>query len=415
MDTQPEKHTLPATSVIPAPVPPTVPAIPTIINNEHPPGSLITLATLVVVVWGVGEARTFLIPVCIAALLAVLMSPLVRFFNRRRFPEWLSIAVSTILLLAPVISALSFLGYEIQLIIRDLPKIGKALNQFILDLAQKELPSSLNISTQTLLPHITERVVNSAGEGLQFILFGVKGVFEAGIQALVVLVLAIVMIAARRDLRHSFEGAMALRKAKKLAVKSNIPKTQSPNSPDLINSIVQLVEQFILTRVIIVAIVGVLDFIILRGFSIEFSFILATFFGIMTLVPAVGFILGLTPTLIIAISYGHSLGNILGTLGCLTVISAIESHILSPKLLGTRLNLNLLATLLGVLAWSLLWGVWGLLLGVPILGILRIVLCQSPTYRRWGMLLADSKSSEAPQEQPRVPTKKAGLVPRPPG
>ena len=340
--------------------------------------TLFVLASLVVILWGISSARNFFIPVCIAALIAVLMAPLVRMFLRFRFPEWLAITVSTFLLLTPLLGSLYFLVYEIQAFIHDIPTIARSLNELFTRLAERDLPNPFDISTKNLVPHVTERILSTASHGLEYVLVGVKGLLEASVQLILIMIFAIVMVGSRRELRAALEGVIS-------------DPTDLTIQPKMIDQIIGLIEQFLLTRLIITLIVTILDFATLWILGIQYSFILAVFLGIMTLVPAVGFILGIIPALIIAISFKHSIGHVAIMSICLTLVSALESHILTPKLLGTRLNLNLAATFLGLLAFGELWGVWGLFLGVPILAALRIVLYTSPSLRRWGSLLADPK------------------------
>lgn len=349
--------------------------------------ALYILSSLVVVVWGIAEAQAFFIPVCIASILAVLMTPVVNILRRLHLPEWLAIIASMITLLAPILSLLYFLGYELQLFIGDLPRITHSLNQFLVHLTQTDLLSRFHLSVDQILPHLTQKALSSAGEGLQFILTSVTRLFEAGIQSFIIFIFTISMVATRKDLRRALEATFTFT-SKQQRGHARIQKTT------MVDEMIALIQQFLFTRFLIVLIVAGLDFIVLRSFGIKYEMILATFLGGLTLIPAVGFILGLIPTLIISISFHHSAESILGLLGCLIAVSAFESHFLTPKFLGSRLNLNLMATLFGVLAWSHLWGIWGLFLGIPILGIIRIILFQNPSLRRWGLLLADPKVTQ---------------------
>jgi predicted PurR-regulated permease PerM len=55
------------------------------------------------------------------------------------------------------------------------------------------------------------------------------------------------------------------------------------------------------------------------------------------------------------------------------VVQYLEANIIFPKVVGQQLNLNTLAALMGILIGGLLWGVSGMVLVLPILGILRII------------------------------------------
>jgi len=306
--------------------------------------------------------------------------PMVKVFLKLKFPEWLAIIVSTLLFLVPLASALYFLVHEIQLVIKDIPRITTSLNELMTRIITEDFPRFFHIDVSNLIPNLTERILGTASKGLGLVLVGARQILEAGIQGFLIFILALVVIITRKSLHFAIETLLV------------DPKNPEFN-PKLIEKIADLVEQFLITRLLIVVVVTVLDFIALQVFGIEYSFILALFLGIMTLIPAVGFIIGLTPTVIITLSFHHSTGQMIGLFISLVVVSVLESHILSPKLLGDRLNLNLLSTFLGLLAFGLLWGVWGVFLGVPILASLRIAFSVYPSLQRWGTVLSNPRNN----------------------
>jgi predicted PurR-regulated permease PerM len=107
-------------------------------------------------------------------------------------------------------------------------------------------------------------------------------------------------------------------------------------------------------------------------------------------IPAVGFLIGLIPALIVAAVTGHSFISLLCILGALIVCNLIDNYYLTPKLVGNRVNISALASFVGLFAGGLLWGIIGMFLSIPILGVLRIVFSSTPALRPWGELLSDS-------------------------
>jgi predicted PurR-regulated permease PerM len=99
---------------------------------------------------------------------------------------------------------------------------------------------------------------------------------------------------------------------------------------------------------------------------------------------------------------GHSVSQTLVMTAILFGISAIENYVLTPKLVGNRLNLNALTCFIGLFAGGLLWGIWGMFLSIPILGVVRIVFAAIPALEGWGELLSD-KLDTSPSELIRKP------------
>ena len=75
--------------------------------------------------------------------------------------------------------------------------------------------------------------------------------------------------------------------------------------------------------------------------------------------------------------------------GLSLVIHALEAFLLTPWLTSRANKMNPLAVFVGVLAWGWLWGIWGLLLGVPILVVIKVVCDSIDDFKPVGELLGD--------------------------
>src|SRR4051812_40829446 len=109
------------------------------------PLGLTVTCLLVIALWGIYEAQPFLIPVSIAALLAFTMAPCVRALRRLHCPEWLSIALSAIILVLPFLSLIYLLVWQAQALFRDFPTIMKAVNQELSYLVSSSLGKRLHL------------------------------------------------------------------------------------------------------------------------------------------------------------------------------------------------------------------------------------------------------------------------------
>jgi predicted PurR-regulated permease PerM len=160
-----------------------------------------------------------------------------------------------------------------------------------------------------------------------------------------------------------------------------------------------MVERFLLARFIVVLLVGAMDTLGLHVFHVPYALLLGALLGFLTLVPSIGFILGLIPVVIVSFTVGNSLLQTVLIALPLAGMSAIDTYILTPKMVGNRLNLSPLMTFLGIFAGGLLWGISGMLLSVPILGIASVVFDSTPGLEPWADLL--SGENHAPPSPPR--------------
>ena len=120
-------------------------------------------------------------------------------------------------------------------------------------------------------------------------------------------------------------------------------------------------------------IVGVLNSIGLMLLGIENAWIFGLITAVMTIIPYVGILIsGMLPVSVAWSTYDSG-WYALGVVAVFVVVQYLEANIIFPKVVGQQLNLNTLAALVGIMIGGLLWGVSGMVLVLPILGILRIV------------------------------------------
>lgn len=334
-------------------------------------------AYLVVLGWGISAGRPFLLPMCVAGLLAFLMAPAQRFLSARlRLPDGLAILFSALLLLSPLALVGTLLAVQGQDLVQDFPRLAQSAQAQLARIAAlpalQRFGGSEGFSGGALLSKLS----SGAGQGLGLIAGGLAALASLGTQSVLVFALALMMLGTRKHLRRSMERIVA--------------RHESLRSVHLVDQVVDLVQRFLIARIAVVGIVGALSSAALFAFQVNYSLFLGFFVGLMTLIPAIGFLIALVPALGVAIATGHSLLAVLGLTAALVAVNSLENYYLTPKMVGNRLNLNALTSFAGLFAGGLLWGLWGMVLSVPILGIMRIVFSAIPSMRAWGELLSDS-------------------------
>ena len=75
--------------------------------------------------------------------------------------------------------------------------------------------------------------------------------------------------------------------------------------------------------------------------------------------------------------------------GVSLVITSLEGWLLTPTLMGKVASMNRVAVFVGLLFWSWAWGVWGMLLSVPIIVIMKVVSQHVEQLHPVGELLGD--------------------------
>jgi predicted PurR-regulated permease PerM len=128
------------------------------------------------------------------------------------------------------------------------------------------------------------------------------------------------------------------------------------------------------------------------GFSIcgiRFGFLIGIIAGILSLIPYCGAVVGLGGALLSAVSYSESTATFVGIALVITVAQLVDGLVLTPRLVGNRVGLGILATMLALIAGANIAGVFGMMIAVPTAGLLKIVVSdlfrlykESQFYRR---------------------------------
>lgn len=150
-----------------------------------------------------------------------------------------------------------------------------------------------------------------------------------------------------------------------------IPKRYRQDVIVLMRSIDAVLAGFIRGQVLLAVIVGALAALVTYLLGLRYSLLLGLVAGLTELIPYVGPILGAIPAIVAGLTVSP-LTAIQVALG-FAIIQQLENAVLSPKVIGERIGLHPLAVLLVVLGGGYLFGPWGLILALPLAGIVRVV------------------------------------------
>jgi predicted PurR-regulated permease PerM len=130
--------------------------------------------------------------------------------------------------------------------------------------------------------------------------------------------------------------------------------------------------------------------------GIPYSFLLGAFLGAMTWVPVLGLFVGLAPVVVVGLGAGKSPTWLVLCGLAVGAVWLVQVHFITPKVVGHRLQLNFLASYLAFFAGGLLWGAWGMILSIPLLGVIRIACAASPRLQPWAFAIGKDNDHGVP-------------------
>jgi predicted PurR-regulated permease PerM len=149
------------------------------------------------------------------------------------------------------------------------------------------------------------------------------------------------------------------------------------------------IERYLLVQIFTSALVGVATGLAFWAIGLENAAVWGIVAGVTNLIPYVGSLLVLGTSALVAFLQFNSLGTAALVGGTSLMIHTLVGNLLAPWLTSRTSRMNPVAVFVGVIFWGWLWGVWGLLLGIPIMMIVKSVCDRVEDLQPIGELMGD--------------------------
>jgi predicted PurR-regulated permease PerM len=156
---------------------------------------------------------------------------------------------------------------------------------------------------------------------------------------------------------------------------------------DIIRLSIESYYSFIKGMALVYLIVGLLNSAGLYLLSIPHAFLFGFIASILTFIPYIGIIAASLLPISIAWLTFNSIWYPIGVIAIFGFVQYLEANLIFPLVVSSRLKINALVTILAIVAGGLVWGVSGMILFIPFLGILKLVADRTPSLKTLSILL----------------------------
>ncbi|MDI1237718.1 MAG: AI-2E family transporter [Polaromonas sp.] len=330
------------------------------------------LAILFVLHW----AKAVFIPVMVGVLFSYALSPVVNWLELKRVPRWLSSAVLLLAILGTIGSTTwSLRNNAVQLVeslpvaaqkFRNATKVRTGQSDSTLDTVQKAASQIEQATQDGAKPGNNRGAMRVVVERASF---NVKDYLWTGTIGLVALIgQAVAVIFLTYFLLLS--GDSFRRKLLKLAGPSLSKKKVTLQA---LHEITGQIQRYLQVQLLTSALVGVLTWLALLSLGLENAAVWGIVAFVLNFVPYVGSLITAAATALVGFLQFGTLNMALIVGGASLLIHTIVGNLITPWLTSRASRLSPVAVFVGLLAWGWLWGVWGLLLGVPIMMMVKSV------------------------------------------
>jgi predicted PurR-regulated permease PerM len=172
----------------------------------------------------------------------------------------------------------------------------------------------------------------------------------------------------------------------------------------MLKNVQEVGQKYLSGMIILILILGVLNSVGLWIIGIDSPFLFGFLAASLSIIPFIGTALGATIPVLYAFMTHDALWVPLAVIGLFWFIQTLEGNFLSPKIVGSSLNVNALAAILSLIIGASVWGVAGMILFLPFAAMLKVICDEFDQLKPIGMLIGndisgqDKKSEESAQK-----------------
>jgi predicted PurR-regulated permease PerM len=340
---------------------------------------VIVLLGMVLIVFIMREAKSILVPLLISGLLAILISPFTSMLIKFKIPKALAVGISVIFLLAVLTGLVYFFYHQVMRFSGDVGALQERITEYINLLNGyllrnfEDPPQISNDSIQTaILNHINENT-SSLTQGLISTAGTVTMVFIMPVYIFLFLYYRTFLI---EFILMSFDDRHRIKVGK------------------VIPNVKLVVQNYISGMFLVILILAVLNSIALLSLGIRHAFLFAGFAALLNVIPFLGPFIGATLPILYAFLTKDSLWYPFAVFLAFYVIQLLESNLFTPRIVGGRVSMNPLMTIIALFVGNFIWGLAGMILFIPGIAILKVILDEVEGMEAYAFLLGEAKTNK---------------------
>lgn len=341
-----------------------------------------TLLSLLAIGYIAILGKEILAPFVFAVLFSILLLPVAQFLeNKCGFRRNLAAITSVLLLLACISGLLYFLGAQMSRLGDDWPMFKEQLNDSITSLrgwiSQK---FHVTASKQThYVNDATTRILNTGTMVAGETLLSVSSI----LLSLVFTLIYTLFFLLYRGLIMKFLLRVCREENEELV-------------HDIIEQVQYIIRKYIVGLLLEMFIVASFVSIVFTIMGVKYAVLLGVLTGLLNVIPYIGIFSALVISSLITFATAAVATKVLWVAVVLLSTHLVDSNVLLPLIVGSKVKINAMITVLGVVVGELIWGIPGMFLSIPVIAVLKIIFDRIESMKPWGLLLGEEDPASKP-------------------
>jgi predicted PurR-regulated permease PerM len=324
-------------------------------------------------------ASSVVITLICSILIASVLEPGVRLMEDVGVPRWLASLLMVLLMLFAAYMVIYVIYGRAQAFLDELPRLVEKLKQISAHIQVST--RNLQRSTQTIMPpsgdaNLPTVRLQQESPWMQFALRGIGSFYAFVVTVMFIPFLVFFMLTSKHQMWS--------------ATLNLFPAQTRQQAENVINAISRMFRQFVVGNFLVGLISAAIITPVFAMIHLQYALLMGPLASFLSLVPYIGVALGIIPPLLIALLQYDAMTPFvaIGVVVAITHFAAV--NVLTPKLVGRRVNLNALTVTIAMMFWGWLWGGIGLVLAVPITAGVKAVCDNVEKLKPYGAWMGES-------------------------
>jgi putative permease len=337
------------------------------------------LVSLVAIGYLVIQGKELLSPLIFSCLFSILLLPLASFMeNKFHFRRGLASIVSVLLLLFVIAGIVYLIGIQMTDLADDWPQFKMQLNNSLSSI-QHWIAFKFHINATKQLTYVKSAASNVLASGTAVVGVTIISLSSIFLFFVFTFIYTLFFLTYRRIIMHFLISVFL--------------EENSLIVHDIVEQVQQILRKYITGLFIEMCVVSVVVCLALWALGIKYAILLGLITGIFNIIPYIGIFTAMLISVLITFATAAAAGKVFLVLMTLIITHLVDSNILLPAIVGSKVKINPLITVLGVVLGEMIWGVSGMFLSIPVIAVLKIIFDRIDSLKPWGILLGEQDKS----------------------
>jgi predicted PurR-regulated permease PerM len=350
--------------------------------------SLIAIGYLVIL------AKDLLSPVIFSCLFSILLLPLAVFLEKKtRLPRGLASMLAVLILLVFISLIVYVVGAQIGSLADDWPQFKQQLAASLSDL-QHWISRRYHITIHKQLNYVQSATSKVLESGTAIVGTTILSISSIVLFLIFTFIFTFFFLAYRRLIMTFLVDVF---------MEENASTVQ-----EIVKNVQYILRKYILGLFIEMLIVATIVCIAFWALDVKYAVLLGLITGLFNIIPYIGIFTAMLLSALITFATAATAGKVVLVIVSLVITHLIDSNVLLPVIVGSKVKINPLVTVLGVVIGEMIWGISGMFLSIPVIAVMKIVFDRVESLKPWGLLLGEEEKQPKQKKAVPLPAESSG-------